>query len=88
MPTEAELLERTERVLESVPPGDGVLVIHWPTSRRLAYRPPAHPVSDHHAVLVVLDGPEPIGPRGISGHPGGAVEGLRPPNEGLPWGME
>jgi hypothetical protein len=75
VPTEAEV----RRAAESVPQDDGVIVIHWPTKQILASRAPRHPASEHSACLIVLDGPEPIGPRVPTGRSGEPVEGS-------PWG--
>jgi hypothetical protein len=73
------LRARTEQALQSVPPDDGVIVFHWPTKNLLASRAPRHPAIEHHAYLIVLDGPEPIGPRVPAGRSGEPVEGS-------PWG--
>jgi hypothetical protein len=55
--TDPDLAERARKTAESVPPEDGVIVVHWPSRRTLAFRAPSKPVSEHHATLVVLDGP-------------------------------
>jgi hypothetical protein len=68
------LRARTERASQSVPADDGVIVFHWPTKQKLASREPRHPASEHHASLIVLDAPEPIGPRLPAIRPGGPVE--------------